>query len=203
MQPPIVDKANTSKRLSKGDSLLTGRIEPKFVCSLRLLAHGLLAFLTLDILLHNSQGSSSHRRDKIAIGPQGRQFALQDRKLLAQEATTSAFDQTYQPMDTELGVTLHQQMHVIGHDLQTHHGCLMFLAHFTNDGCQPFCYPFHEHLAAVFGTPDHMILAGIEHIPVGLVGNPAHEDNIQQQAVYCQVSPSPRPKKEHALYPSA
>jgi hypothetical protein len=61
IQSPIVDEANTSKRLSQDDPLLISWIEPEFVCSLRL-AHCLCALLvSLDVLLHCRQDLSTER----------------------------------------------------------------------------------------------------------------------------------------------
>jgi hypothetical protein len=62
MQTAIVDKADTAERLGKNDSLLIGRIEPEFVCPLRLVAHGLLAFLIFfDVLFQSGQNLSTQR----------------------------------------------------------------------------------------------------------------------------------------------
>jgi hypothetical protein len=65
-------------------------------------------------------------------------------------------------------------MHMVRHDLQSQDLCLMLLAHLTNDGGEPSSYIFSKDLAPVLGTPDHMVLTGIEHIPVGLGDNLAH-----------------------------
>jgi len=55
-ESPIVDKADTSERLSQHAFLFIGRIEPEFVGALRLLAHGLFALsLLFDVLFHSSQ----------------------------------------------------------------------------------------------------------------------------------------------------
>jgi hypothetical protein len=62
MQSPIVNKADTSKRLSKDDPLLISGIEPEFVCPLRFLAHGLFAFLLLlDVLFNGGQNFTVER----------------------------------------------------------------------------------------------------------------------------------------------
>lgn len=61
IQAPVVDKTNTSKRLSKEVSLLIGRIEPKLVCP-PVFAHCLLAFLLpLEMFLYCSQDLSIER----------------------------------------------------------------------------------------------------------------------------------------------
>lgn len=90
-------------------------------------------------------------------------------------------------MYPKLGVYLYQQVDMIGHDFQTQHLCLVFLAHLTNDGCQAFCYCLYQHLAAILGTSPHLILARVVAIAVGLVGHPAHRNSIQQHATECQA----------------
>lgn len=61
-ESPIVDKADTAKRLSKDDSLLISRVEPVLVRPPDLLAHGLFALsLFLDMLFHGCQDLSIER----------------------------------------------------------------------------------------------------------------------------------------------
>ena len=61
-EAPIVDKADTPKRLSKDDSLLIGRVEPVLVRPPDLLAHGLFALsLFLEMLFHGRQDLSIER----------------------------------------------------------------------------------------------------------------------------------------------
>ncbi len=61
MQPPIVDEANTSKRLSQDDPLLISRVEAKFISPFRL-AHSLLVLLQfLDMLCYCRQDLSVER----------------------------------------------------------------------------------------------------------------------------------------------
>jgi len=118
---------------------------------------------------------------------------------LAQEPTTAAFDEPYQPVNTELGVTFNQQMHVIGHDFQAEDLGMMFLADLPNDGRQPCRNVCFKHLATVFGTPYDMVLARVVDVAVGLVGDLAHASSIQHEPVYFQVSLSPRPDKGTTL----
>ncbi len=62
LKSPIVDEAATSERLSQNDPLLISGIEPILVRPLRLLAHGLFAFLiSFDMLFHRSQNLSIER----------------------------------------------------------------------------------------------------------------------------------------------
>ncbi len=61
-ETPVVDKADTSERLSKNAFLLIGRIEPEFVGPPGLLAHELLALsLFLDVLSNGSQNFAIER----------------------------------------------------------------------------------------------------------------------------------------------
>src|SRR5947209_17556670 len=46
---------------------------------------------------------------------------------------------------------------------------LMLFTHLTDNLFQSLLNRRKEHLPAIFRTPDHMIVAGIEHVPVALV----------------------------------
>ena len=67
-ESPIVDKADASERLSQGDPLLIGRIEPEFICPLSLLAQGLFAFLLLLYMLLNSVDDFTVSRSLVLFG---------------------------------------------------------------------------------------------------------------------------------------
>jgi len=75
---------------------------------------------------------------------------------------------------------------MIGLDIQAQYLCLMRSRDLTNDLFQPYGYLLYQHLAPVFGTPHHVVLAGVVDISVGLVGNLVHRDSIQHRAIYCQ-----------------
>ncbi len=75
---------------------------------------------------------------------------------------------------------------MIGHDFQTEHLRMMFLTDLADDLCQPLGNFLDKHLAPVLRAPDDMVLAGVVHIAVGLVGYLAHRDSIQHQVIYCQ-----------------
>jgi hypothetical protein len=185
-ETPVVDEAAASERLSKILLLLIGRIEAILVGTLRLLAHSLLPFLVLNILFDDRERRSANGTDKIAVCPERRKSPLQGWKLLPQVATTPTLDGAYQPVNTELWITLDQQMHVIRLDIQAQDLCLMRDADLTDDLLQTSGYLLNEHLAPVLGTPHHMVLAGVVDVPVGLVGYFAHRDSIQYQAIYYQ-----------------
>lgn len=67
-ESPIVDKADASERLSQGDPLLIGRIEPEFVCPLSFLAQGLFSFLLLLYMLLNSVDNFTVSRSLVLFG---------------------------------------------------------------------------------------------------------------------------------------
>jgi hypothetical protein len=46
----------------------------------------------------------------------------------------------------------------------------VFFADRANDLFQPLINRRHEHFPPVFGTPDHMIVTGIEHVSIAFVG---------------------------------
>jgi hypothetical protein len=92
-------------------------------------------------------------------------------------------------MNTKLWVYLYQQMHMIGHDLHTQYLCLMLLAYLAQDGCHLLGYSIHKNLPAIFGTPHHMIRAGVVHVSIGLVGDLCmHTIVVQHRSTYCQAS---------------
>jgi hypothetical protein len=86
----------------------------------------------------------------------------------------------------------------------------MHFTHLTDKLFQALLNRRKEHLPALFRTPDHMIVAGIEHVPVALVSL-AH--TIQYTAFAYLLSRTlvlvstpgipllPDPNKEHALHP--
>ena len=77
-----------------------------------------------------------------------------------------------------------QQMDIVGHDFKCFHLGVVFFADLANDLFQPLINRRHEHLPPVFGTPDHMIVTGIAHVPVALVGRLIHTISIQHCAIY-------------------
>ena len=71
----------------------------------------------------------------------------------------------------------------------------MFLADLPDERSQTLGYSLKEDFAPILGAPDHMVLTRVGHVSVGFVGDLAHTNNIQHQAIYCQVYPSPRSEK--------
>ena len=67
-ESPVVDKADTSERLSKNAFLFIGRIEAEFVGPLGLLAHGLFAFLLLFYVLLNGVDDLAISRSLVLFG---------------------------------------------------------------------------------------------------------------------------------------
>src|SRR2546428_6943170 len=94
-------------------------------------------------------------------------------------------------MNTKLRIALHKQMHMVGHDFEFQYLCLMFLADLKNDLLQSFRYAFNEYLASILRTPHHMILARVVDVPIRFVCSCTHENSIQYEAVYCQISTLP------------
>ena len=120
---------------------------------------------------------------EVPIRPQRRELALQDRKLLTEEPRGATLHESYRPMYAQLWITFTEQMDLIWHDLSAEHFCLMFLTDFRNDLLQAFCYAFHEHLAPILGTPDHVILTRVVDVPVRFVCFCTHENSIHYQAI--------------------
>src|SRR5438045_9555075 len=107
--------------------------------------------LVLDVLLDAREWRSAYGAHKIASGPQRGEFPLQYRKFRPQEPRGTPFDEPHQPMDAKLWVTLHQQMHVIGLDIQAQDLCLMKSTHLTDDLFQPYGDLLYQHLAPILG----------------------------------------------------
>ncbi len=75
---------------------------------------------------------------------------------------------------------------------------VVFFADLANELFQPLIKRRHEHLPPVFETPDHMLVTGIEHVSVALVGRLIHKISMQHCAIYvksvcsrCFPAPSP------------
>ena len=63
-------------------------------------------------------------------------------------------------MNPKLWVHFHQQMNVVGHNLQLYHFGPQFDGSLLDDFFQACVHSIDQHFAAVFGTPDYMVLAG-------------------------------------------
>jgi hypothetical protein len=125
--------------------------------------------LLLNVLLHQREWCAPSSRTKIRVRPQGWQLPLQHRKLLTQETRGTALDQLLQAMNAEVGIDAHRP---VGHDrasLRVLQSRLMLFTHLTHNLFQSLLNRRKEHLPAIFRTPDHMRVAGREHVPVALV----------------------------------
>lgn len=98
------------------------------------------------------------------------------------------------------GSTLTISVNMIEHHFEFLNLGVVFFADLTNDLFQPLIDRRHKHLPPVFETPDHMIVTGIEHVPVALVGGLIHRISLQPRAisvksVCSRCSPHPHPPK--------
>src|SRR5260370_10291516 len=75
-------------------------------------------------------------------------------------------------MNGKLRVHADEQMDMVGHHFQFLNLGLLLLANLTDDLFQPCLNRLHQDFSPIFGTPDHMIVAGIGHLPVALVFPP-------------------------------
>ena len=137
--------------------------------------------LILDVLLDCRQGRTAHGRNEIAVRPQGRQARSQRRKLRPQHSGSLAFDGFDRTMDAKLRVYLHEQMHMIWHDLHLNDINAQLSASFKNQFFQPDINAIDQNLTAIFWTPNHMIFAGVEHIVVRLI---FHANMILHRSIY-------------------
>ena len=90
---------------------------------------------------------------------------------LAVRAVKKSFHQHVEAMYSEREITLNQQVDMIGHDFHTQDFWLMFFTDLTADLFSSCCSLLSQHLpSVVFWTPDHVILARVVDIVIGLVG---------------------------------
>lgn len=85
---------------------------------------------------------------------------------MPEQARRTPFQVSNQAMDAKLWVFFTQQMHVVGHDFQLDYGSLKLLGGLVDDFFRTLIHAVDHHLAAIFRTPDNMILTGIDDIAV-------------------------------------
>src|SRR3989442_1644078 len=156
--------------------------------------------LLLNVLLDDGKRRAPSGRTKIRVRPQRRQLPFEHGKFLAQKPGGPSLDQLHQSMDAQLRIDTYQQMDMIEHHFEFFNLGVVFFADLANDLFQPIIDRRHEHLPPVFGTPDHMIVTSIEHVPVALVGRLIHKMSIQHCAIYVKSVcsrwfPAPSPPK--------
>ena len=83
-------------------------------------------------------------------------------------------------MNAKLRVNLGEQMDMVRYDIQCRNPCFPFLAYLPNDRFQADRDISNEHLAAVLGTPDDVIMARIEHVPIRVIDLLFHTNIIEQ-----------------------
>jgi hypothetical protein len=94
------------------------------------------------------------------------------------------------------GSTLTVPLDMIEHHFEFLNLGVVFFADRANDLFQPLINRRHEHLPPVFETPDHIIVTGIAHIWIALVGGLIHRISLQHRAlsvksVCSRCSPTP------------
>jgi hypothetical protein len=80
-------------------------------------------------------------------------------------------------MDTVLGIDFHQEVNVCGHDFQFKNLGIRFSTDALNNLFEPVINAIDQYRAAVLGTPDNVIFAGVDHVVVRLVLN----------SIYCYI----------------
>jgi hypothetical protein len=105
----------------------------------------------------------------------------------------TAFHQLHQAMNAKLGVYIHEKMHMSRHHFECFDLCLVLFTDLTNDLFEPLINGRHQHLSPLVRTPDHLIMAGIEHISVAFVASFIHRCSLQHRASYVKTFvPIPR-----------
>jgi len=124
-------------------------------------------FLVFDVLPDDFQRCAADSADKIEV-PERRQAAFKGWELPAQQPGAAPFQLFDQPVYPKLRVHFHQQMNVVGPHFQLDQVGLKLKRGFCDDFFQASIYPLDQHPAAVFGTPDDVVFAGVDYISVGL-----------------------------------
>jgi hypothetical protein len=128
-------------------------------------------FLVFDVLLNHFEWSTTNRRDKVGVGPKGRESRLEPGILLAHQARRPRLDRTHQAVNTVLGIDFHQEVDVFGHDFQFKNLGIRFSADALNNLFKPVVNAIDQHSASVLGTPDNVIFTGVDHVVVRFVLN--------------------------------
>jgi len=106
-------------------------------------------------------------------------------------------------MNAQLRVTINQQMHMIGHDLQTYSLRLVLLADFTNDLLSALCHALNQHLTPIFGTPHNVIFARVGNVAIGFVSNLVHTKHYTARCYLMSSNPlCPSPQGTPLISPA-
>ena len=72
-------------------------------------------------------------------------------------------------MDAELRIDLHEDMHMVGHDLHFDDVRLEVRCNILEDSFEPDIYSIHQDRPPILRAPYHMVFAGVDDVVVGLV----------------------------------
>src|SRR5262249_22713121 len=118
--------------------------------------HPLLVF---DVLLNHFEWSTTNRGDKIGVGPQRRESRLEPRELLTQKPGRTAFDRTDQTMNAVLGIDFHEEMYMLGHDVQGQNVSTRFFADSLYNLFESSIDAVEKNGTAILWTPNNVIFA--------------------------------------------
>lgn len=125
------------------------------------------AFLIFDIAFDRGEWGAPNSGHEIAVGPKRRQPRAQLRKFLPQQTRRAAFDQLDEAVNTELRISLDEQMHVSGHNLAFNHDCCPLFADLRDDFFEPYINTINQNLSPILWAEDDVELAIERNIPVG------------------------------------
>jgi ABC-type uncharacterized transport system permease subunit len=124
--------------------------------------------LSCNVLLYDFQRGPSDSRDEVRVGPQARQPLFELWEFEAQNPTGIALQILDGTMDAELWINFQQQMHVVRHDFHLKDIESVVFGYFLKKGFQSVVNTIGKYLAAIFRTPNDMVLAGIDNISIAL-----------------------------------
>ena len=72
-------------------------------------------------------------------------------------------------MNSKLRINLTQNMNMIGHHFKFDDFTFQFISDLLNDFIQPNIYAVYKYLAAILRTKNHMVLAGVDNMPIAFI----------------------------------
>jgi hypothetical protein len=128
--------------------------------------HGLNTLLVLYVLLDYRQRSAANRGDKVAVCPKRRKSAFEFREFLTQQTGTATLHQLDQGVDAELRIDAHQNVYMVGHNLNLDQVAPRFGGHIAQDLFQPFVDAIYQHATPILRAPNDMVSAYVGDVVV-------------------------------------
>ena len=146
------------------DLLLGRRCEAVAVCHLgRLL-------LILDVTADHLKRRSAHRRAEPRVRPKRRE-ASKRWELLAEQAAGTALEELDDLRERQTWVDLDQEVHVIGHDLESKHLDPALSTDLANDLLEMCSDGTDQDTPSILRAPDEVVLGRVGDVGAGAIGD--------------------------------